>query len=594
MNKKLIISLSIIGIITAIAIGGTISYFSDQEKSEDNMLASGTFDIGDEGSWTKNYSISNVYPGKTPEEINFTLRNKGSLPMKVWMIIKNVNNEENGITDSEQDWYDAYNGGNPKNDLDSAIVYALSVNGNLALEQEAGITVSQIKDYYINLVKTDKPFEHNNGDGILYPGHTINVAQKFYLPPDTENWAQSDIMNFEIEILAQQVNADEPIKQISFIQNKRTGSDWFPISDGRVGLLRYDSKAPEFNYDFLGRGLSSGTDYNLIYYPDPWDNPKSVIVLSNIMTANADGEINNIGQSLDIGDLPMTSDENYPYGAKIWLVESNNLNGTKVAGDTNILNWTNTTSWLFDNWPGLIRYKKSTDGSSASAETVHFTDLGASPQFGPDHDYSTANVAFSYHTPANDRLSGTITATGLKPNMTYQIKFVGKPTCAYGASGNDAINEYIGYKGRWTCLNCSCSGAGCNRTDDQYEANKAKPDTDPTKECIAGYLVWDYITADSFGAVTKNIETANSYHVLWCGGGTCGQSNNSKLIIQNPYPICAESDVNGQIERFSCDGLTLDNGIYDLILVLTEESFHQNSYGTWTNVMSTDISFEIE
>ncbi|OQX50335.1 hypothetical protein B5M47_03925 [candidate division CPR3 bacterium 4484_211] len=105
--------------------------------------------------------------------------------------------------------------------------------------------------------------------------------------------------------------------------------------------------------------------------------------------------------------------------------------------------------------------------------------------------------------------------------MTYQIKFVGKPTCAYGASGNDVINEYI-------------------------------------------------------------------------GGGTCGQSNNSKLIIQNPYPICAESDVNGQIERFSCDGLTLDNGIYDLTLVLTEESFHQSSYGTWTNVMSTDISFEIE
>ena len=593
MNKKLVISLSIIGIITAIAIGGTISYFSDQEKSEDNMLASGTFDISDEGSWTKNYSISNVYPGKTPEEINFTLRNKGSLPMKVWMIIKNVNNEENGITDSEQDWYDAYNGGNPKNDLDSAIVYALSVNGNLALEQEAGITVSQIKDYYINLVKTDKPFSHPD-DGILNSGETITVSQKFYLPPDTENWAQSDIMNFEIEILAQQVNADEPIKQMSFIQNKRTGNDWSPISDGRVGLLRYDSKAPEFNYDFFGRGLSSGTDYNLIYYPDPWDNPKSVIVLSNIMTANADGEINNIGQSLDIGDLPMTSDDNCPYGAKIWLVESNDLNGTKVAGDTNNLNWAHTTSWLFDNWPGLIRYEKSTDGSSASTETVNFTGLGASPQFGPDHDYSTANVSFTYDAPANDKLLGTVTATGLKPGMTYQVKFIGKPTCAYGASGNDAASEYIGYKGRWTCLNCSCSGAGCNRTDAQYETNEAKADADPAKECIAGYLVWDYITADNSGAVVKSIETDDSYHVLWCSGGTCGQSNNSQLVVQNPYPICAESDVNGQIERFSCGGLTLDNGIYDLTLVLTEESFHQSSYGTWTDVMSTDIDFEIE
>ena len=177
--------------------------------------------------------------------------------------------------------------------------------------------------------------------------------------------------------------------------------------------------------------------------------------------------------------------------------------------------------------------------------------------------------------------------------MTYQVKFLGKPTCQY-SGGDDDASERIGYKGRWTVLGTSCSGAGCNRTDAQYEANKAKADTDLTKECIAGYLVWDYITADNSGAVVKSIETANSYHVLWCSGGTCGQTNNSQLNIQSPYPICDAGEVNGQIERFSCNGLNLDERLYNLKMVLNEESFHQTTYGVWTDVMSTDINFEID
>jgi len=596
LMKKTIIGVSIIVIIAVIVIGGTIAYFSDQEKSENNTMSSATFDIDDEGSWTKSYSMSNMYPGKDPEIIDFTLRNMGSLPMRVWMVIKNVNNEENGISDSEQDWYDQ-NGG-PKNNLDEAVTYGLKVDGSLALEQGAGITVDQIKDYYINLVKTDQPFDHGNGDGILHPGDTIDVEQKFYLPPATENWAQSDIMNFEIEILAQQVDVNEPIKQLSFIQNKYTSGGWHIIDDERVGVLKYDSYAENFNYDFLGRGLTPGTEYNLIYYPDPWASPKDVLVISGIMTVDSEENINNIGQSLNIENLPWTSDDNKLYGAKIWLVISSKLLDSQIAGNTSRLTWS-VENWLFDGWPGLINYKQSTDGSSTTEETINFVDLNSDPQFGPLHDYSTANVSFAYETPANDRLSGTITATGIKPYATYQAKFVSKPVCNYPVDGDDTLNELIGYKGRWTCLDCSCSGAGCNRTDTQYETNKALADTNPSKECIAGYLAWDYFTADASGNATKFIETANSYHVLWCGGGICGQANNSQLItLGDPgfqgYPTCDIADVNGQIERFTCNGLILDEGNYDLDFVLTEESFHQSTYGTWTAVMSTDVNFIIE
>jgi len=45
MNKKILISLSIIGIVAAIAVGGTIAYFSDTETSTGNTFTAGAIDL---------------------------------------------------------------------------------------------------------------------------------------------------------------------------------------------------------------------------------------------------------------------------------------------------------------------------------------------------------------------------------------------------------------------------------------------------------------------------------------------------------------------------------------------------------------------
>jgi len=45
MNKRIIISLSVIGLVAAIAIGGTIAYFSDTETSTGNLFAAGSIDL---------------------------------------------------------------------------------------------------------------------------------------------------------------------------------------------------------------------------------------------------------------------------------------------------------------------------------------------------------------------------------------------------------------------------------------------------------------------------------------------------------------------------------------------------------------------
>lgn len=233
---------------------------------------------------------------------------------------------------------------------------------------------------------------------------------------------------------------------------------------------------------------------------------------------------------------------------------------------------------------------------------IYLNHLGEdiTSQYGYVHDYSTAasnNVSFTYNTPLSGKLNGSLQATGLKPYATYQVKLSGIPTCE-SSGGNDAINEYIGYKGRWTCVSSNCSGQSAdarNRTDAQYEANKVKTDGDPTKECLAGYLVFDYITADGSGNVNKTIETANSYHVLWCGGGTCDTEVNNFLYnpdaVHSSLAFCPGDKVNGEIERLTCGGLTLNTGNYSLKMSLTEESFHQ---GNWAVVLFGDIDFEIQ
>ena len=45
MNKKIIISLSVIGAVAAIAVGGTIAYFSDTETSQGNTFTAGELDL---------------------------------------------------------------------------------------------------------------------------------------------------------------------------------------------------------------------------------------------------------------------------------------------------------------------------------------------------------------------------------------------------------------------------------------------------------------------------------------------------------------------------------------------------------------------
>ena len=103
--------------------------------------------------------------------------------------------------------------------------------------------------------------------------------------------------------------------------------DWPEVPGGAWGKMKYNTEGEEFEFVFNGHGLVAGQEYCLIYFEDPEDNPWTTmptIFCLGMGTANGGGEVH-IAGSTDIGeDLPTENDKNFPDGAKIWLVTSEN------------------------------------------------------------------------------------------------------------------------------------------------------------------------------------------------------------------------------------------------------------------------------
>jgi predicted ribosomally synthesized peptide with SipW-like signal peptide len=102
--KKVLISLSIIGAVAAIAIGATVAYFSDIETSSGNTFTAGTLDLkvgGQDGSNVVHIVLDNIYPGWS-KEYRWTLKNAGTLDGILWFEVTNIVNKDNGVIEPEQ------------------------------------------------------------------------------------------------------------------------------------------------------------------------------------------------------------------------------------------------------------------------------------------------------------------------------------------------------------------------------------------------------------------------------------------------------------------------------------------------------------
>ena len=109
--KNISRSLVVIVGVAALAIGGTIAYFSDTETSTGNTFSTGTIDISvdDQNPWTKKFELKDMKPSETGililiSKIPETIRSMFGRPSKIFrplmaqLVNQNVSMaEEHGI-----------------------------------------------------------------------------------------------------------------------------------------------------------------------------------------------------------------------------------------------------------------------------------------------------------------------------------------------------------------------------------------------------------------------------------------------------------------------------------------------------------------
>ena len=105
--KKILMSLVMIGLVSAVAIGATRAYFSDTETSVGNTITAGTLNLqvgGQEGAAVAHMTLTNIVPAApwtTQRGQGFHLTNTGSVGGTVTATVLNLVNYENGCNSVE-------------------------------------------------------------------------------------------------------------------------------------------------------------------------------------------------------------------------------------------------------------------------------------------------------------------------------------------------------------------------------------------------------------------------------------------------------------------------------------------------------------
>ena len=192
MNKKMLLSILIIGVVAVSAGAGTWAYYSDTETSNDNTLTAGTLDLQLDGAnGIAGVSISNVAPGDLDVTADTILvSNEGTIDGTLTASVSNVGDSENGCAnDAETD----------DDDTTSNDGYACSdesAEGDLSYEVQVTVTDGGANTYtgYLN------PLSVNLVDmdfGTLGADKTITV--KYSVDAGADNQIQGDGLIFDID-----------------------------------------------------------------------------------------------------------------------------------------------------------------------------------------------------------------------------------------------------------------------------------------------------------------------------------------------------------------------------------------------------------
>ncbi|MFH1648199.1 MAG: TasA family protein [Patescibacteria group bacterium] len=233
MNKKILVSLSVITVVAAIAVGGTIAYFSDTETSTGNTFTAGSLDLkidsqcsyngvaGDQcGVWgqtnggedivgQKFFSFTDVKPGDSGENtISLHVYNNNAY---ICASISNLTNADNGCTEPEGDVDNTCNNPGPgEGELQNALVMSIW-RDNGAVANSCNNIKDADEDY---LVENVNPQEgtwalYDSNTGPLAGDTTTCIGVSWSLPASVENIVQTDSLSGDISFYAEQSRNNE-------------------------------------------------------------------------------------------------------------------------------------------------------------------------------------------------------------------------------------------------------------------------------------------------------------------------------------------------------------------------------------------------
>jgi len=385
MNKKILISLSVIGAVAAIAVGGTIAYFSDTETSTGNTFTAGAIDLKIDSKATYNgnpvlaatWQLKDLMP-TADKFFNFADVKPGDIGENT-ISLHVYNNDAWGCVTITPTLNDDMSSTEPELAVDTPntdSIYDGELAQNMTFKIWADVCeTNATPGDNIYQAGCDRLLTQGNGPivptsyalatpaGNVFTGLTndpIDGSQTNYLgvewsiPSAIGNIIQTDTYQADVSFYVVQSRNNPnffcpsaaPTPYTLRLENETIvqGGPWTVINDGIYADLTW-SDGPTFAYILNGQGLAANTQYSLIYYADGWPGNNPGAFIGTHMT-NGTGGIAGAG-SPNLGiDLPTSPDGNLAIGAKIWLVLSSDYNNG--AFSTGPMTSWNPGSYLFE------------------------------------------------------------------------------------------------------------------------------------------------------------------------------------------------------------------------------------------------------
>jgi len=315
MSKKILISLSVIGAVAAIVVGGTIAYFSDTETSTGNIFTAGTLDLQIDstchyyqngepvdckdasdasfGDWDltdlqdgvrKFFAFNDVKPGDWGEDtISLHVFDN---PAWACVQLGPLTNDDNGCNEPESDVDSTCGAG--EGELGDNLYFTVWADVCDGGENE-GEPCDNVYQSGCDVLLTSGPANGDPLNGTVWPIADSNgnvfvagapapldastkycLGIKWEVPAEVGNIIQSDSVSGDVTFYVEQSRNNPnftcgqpiPVQKTMNLENKDT--EWNVFSGDNIdGTIVYFSNADTFYGTVSGRGLTPDSPYQI-------------------------------------------------------------------------------------------------------------------------------------------------------------------------------------------------------------------------------------------------------------------------------------------------------------------------------------------